>query len=81
MLYEVIGYKPISYTRKSDQKHIEGVEVYLAADPEDDRVVGREAMAVYLSREKAHYRDPEIGDIVRLSYNRFGRVEDLIPMD
>lgn len=81
MLYEVIGYKPINYTRKSDQKHIEGIEVYLSADPEDDRVVGREAMAVYLNREKAHYRDPQIGDIVRLSYNRFGRVEDLIPMD
>lgn len=81
MLYEVIGFKPINYTRKSDQKHIEGIEVYLSADPEDDRVVGREAMAVYLNREKSTYRDPQIGDIVRLSYNRFGRVEDLIPMD
>lgn len=78
-MYEVIGFKPISYNRKSDGKHIEGMEVYLTAEPEDDRVVGKEAMAVYLNGERSCYR-PQIGDVVRLCYNRYGRVDDLLPL-
>lgn len=79
-MFEVIGFKPINYTRKSDGKHIEGVEVYMVGDSTDDRVQGRECLSAYLNRENASYRDPVIGDIVKPSYNRWGRIDDLIPL-
>lgn len=78
-MFEVVGFKSISYNRKSDGKHIEGMEVYLTSDPEDDRVIGKEAMAVYLNKERSCY-SPKIGDVVRLCYNRYGRVDDLLPL-
>lgn len=78
-MYEVIGYKFIKYNRKADGTLVDGIEVYLVGDSDDDRVQGRECIPAYLKRSVSEYiSNPQIGDIVKPSYNRYGKMEDLI---
>lgn len=77
--YEVIGFRKVSYTRKTDNKIVQGYEVSLALCEPMDGQVGIPAESVWISIEYSDFV-PDIGRIVRKSYNRFGRVQDLIPV-
>lgn len=77
--YEVIGYRKVTYTRKSDNKVVSGYEVSLCLCEPMEGQVGMPAESVWLSIEYAAYV-PDIGQVVRKTYNRFGRVQDLIPV-
>lgn len=80
-MYEVIGFKFIKYNRKADGSLVDGIEVYIVGDSDDDRVQGKECIPVYLKRSTSAYiNDPRIGDIVKPSYNRYGKYDDLIPL-
>ncbi len=73
--FMVVGYKRIDY-RKVDGKEVHGCEVYLFPVEADEGVVGQQVEAVYLSDAYSTYK-PQEQDIVRKSYNRWGKVEDL----
>lgn len=77
--YIVIGYKRIDY-KKSNGKEVHGCEVYLQAYQPDEGVEGVQAEAVYIS-DSFSTLVPEIGLIVRKSFNQWGRVEDLTPCE
>ncbi len=75
--YEVIGFLRIDYVKKATGDRVQGYEVYLTPTQPPEGLIGVYAEKVYLSEKYAFYK-PEIGDIVRKAYNRFGSVEDLI---
>lgn len=75
-VFIVIGHKRIDY-KKGNGKEVHGCEVYLQAHDPDEGVEGVQAEAVYLSDNYSTFA-PEIGLIVRKSYNQWGRVEDLM---
>lgn len=77
--YEVIGFRLVEYTRKSDNKDVRGYEVSLSLCEPMPGQVGQPAENVWLSQEYARYV-PQLGQIVSKTYNRFGRVQDLIPV-
>jgi hypothetical protein len=77
--YEVIGFRKVSYIRKSDNKQVSGYEVSLSLCEPMEGQVGIPAESVWLCIEYAAYV-PQVGQIVRKTYNRFGRVQDLIPV-
>ena len=77
--YEVIGFRKVSYTRKADSKQVCGYEVSLSLCEPMEGQVGEPVESVWLSLEYAAYV-PQLGQIVRKTYNRFGRVQDLIPV-
>lgn len=77
--YEVIGYREVKYLRKADNKEVCGYEVSLSLCEPLTGQVGDAAESVWLSRDYATYA-PQLGQIVRKTYNRYGRVQDLIPV-
>lgn len=73
--FTVIGIEHRSYVSKKTGKNVEGYNLYLTQEPErsDTRVVGVRCYSEWLSPEL--YPDElEVGSVVSLSYNRFGRV-------
>lgn len=76
--YEVIGFRRINYVRKSDGKSTSGYEVSLSLCETMPDQVGEACESVWLNDTYSSYV-PELGQIVRKSYNRYGRVETLNP--
>lgn len=79
-IFEVVGYKEIDYFSKKNNCQVTGTNVYLVAMSPEKGVVGMQVREVYISRSKSIYR-AQMGDHVRLIYNRFGRVEDMAVVD
>ena len=77
--YEVIGFREVQYVRKADNKEVCGYEVSLSLCEPLPGQVGDAAESVWLSRDYAIYA-PQLGQIVRKLYNRYGRVQDLSPV-
>lgn len=77
--YEVIGFRKVSYTRKADGKLVQGYEVSLNLCEPQEGQIGDHAESVWLSIEYAAYV-PQLAQLVRKTYNRFGKVQDLIPV-
>lgn len=78
-MFKVCGFKKVDYVSKKDNLPRKGYEVYLVdANPhERSNIEGAQTAVVWLNAAYSAYA-PVIGDSVRLSYNRFGRVDDLI---
>ena len=73
---KIIGYKRISYDRKKDGHHVEGLSLYLS-EPIDNDGMGVQAENIYLSQQ---FLDgltfkPEIGMLINVFYNRRGNIE------
>lgn len=71
--YTVIGIEYRSYVSKKTGKTVEGYNLYLSQDVNDKNMLGVRCCSVWLSPEL--YSDEiEVGSVVSLGYNRFGRV-------
>lgn len=73
--YTVIGIEYRSYVSKKTGKTVEGYNLYLSQDVNDKNLQGVRCCSVWLSPEL--YSDAiflEVGSVVSLGYNRFGRV-------
>lgn len=71
--YTVIGIEHRSYTSKKTGKPVEGYNLYLTQDVNNKDVLGVRCYSEWLSPEL--YSDEiELGSVIVLSYNRFGRV-------
>ena len=76
-VYEIVGYRPVDYT-KSDGSRVVGAEVSLRLCEPLPGQVGVPDESVWLpSRATCK---PELGLLIRKTYNRWGKVEDLIPV-
>lgn len=74
----VIGIEHRSYVSKKTGKNVEGYNLYLTQEPErpDTHVLGVRCFSVWLS--PCLYPDElEVGSVVSLGYNRFGRVSSV----
>lgn len=71
--YSVIGIEHRSYLSKKTGKNVEGYNLYLSQELNDKNLIGVRCCSVWLSPEL--YSDEiEVGSVVSLGYNRFGRV-------
>ena len=71
--YTVIGIEHCSFVSKKTGKNVEGFNLYLTQDVSVNDLLGVRCCSVWLSPEL--YSDEiEVGSVVSLGYNRFGRV-------
>lgn len=71
--YKVIGIEHRSYVSKKTGRDVEGYNLYLSQEVDDENVVGVRCFSEWLSPEM--YSDEiDVGSVVFLGYNRFGRV-------
>lgn len=71
--FTVIGIEHRSYVSKKTGKNVEGYILYLSKEVDDRNVMGVRCYSDWIAPEL--YSDEiEVGSVVSLSYNRFGRV-------
>lgn len=71
--YTVIGIEHRSYTSKKTGKPVEGYNLYLTQEASSTDLLGVRCYSEWLSPEL--YSDEiELGSVIVLGYNRFGRV-------
>lgn len=71
--FTVIGIEHRSYVSKKTGKNVEGYNLYLSQEVADRNVIGVRCYSEWIAPEL--YSDEiEVGSVVSLSYNRFGRV-------
>lgn len=73
-MFEVIGVKHFSFNRKSDNKFIEGYEVAATYSDRYWEGVAVEKFTLWADQVDVVGRAPAVGDTVRLSYNKYGKV-------
>lgn len=71
--YTVIGIEHRSYVSKKTGKDVEGYNLYLTQELNDNNLLGVRCYSEWLSPE-LYSDDIEVGSVVSLGYNRFGRV-------
>lgn len=78
--FTVIGIEHRSYVSKKTGKNVEGYNLYLTQEVNDKNVIGVRCYSVWLSPDL--YSDEiEVGSVVSLGYNRFGRVASVIVVE
>lgn len=71
--FTVIGIEHRSYVSKKTGKNVEGYNLYLSQELDDKNLLGVRCYSEWLSPDM--YTDEiEVGSVVSLGYNRFGRV-------
>lgn len=76
-MYIVIGFKKVEYVHKTTGEQKKGYEIYYEAITPHPDVEGVEVHEIYLNAFTSAYV-PCVGDKVKPSYNRYGRVDDFI---
>lgn len=71
--FTVIGIEHRSYVSKKTGKNVEGYNLYLSQEVDDRNVMGVRCYSEWIAPEM-YSDDIEVGSVVSLSYNRFGRV-------
>lgn len=71
--FTVIGIEHRSYVSKKTGKNVEGYNLYITQEVNDKNVIGVRCYSEWLSLEM-YSDDIEVGSVVSLGYNRFGRV-------
>lgn len=78
--FTVIGIEHRSYVSKKTGKNVEGYNLYISQEVADNNVLGVRCYSEWLSPEL--YSDEiEVGSVVTLGYNRFGRVASVSVVD
>lgn len=78
--FTVVGIEHRSYVSKKTGKNVDGYNLYLTQEVDDKNVLGVRCYSQWLSPEL--YSDElEVGSVVVLSYNRFGRVSSVIVVE
>ena len=71
--FTVIGIEHRSYVSKKTGKNVEGFNIYLSQDVDDKNLLGVRCFTEWFSPE-LFSDEIEVGSVVSLGYNRFGRV-------
>lgn len=71
--FTVIGIEHRSYVSKKTGKNVEGYNLYLSQEVDDKNVLGVRCYSEWISLD-LYYDEIEVGSLVSLGYNRFGRV-------
>lgn len=74
--FTVIGIEHRSYLSKKTGMNVEGYKLYLSQEVNDDKVLGVRCYSEWIFPDL--YNDEiEVGSVVSLGYNRFGRVSSV----
>lgn len=79
---KVIGMRRVDYARKSDNKHVQGWNIY--ATYSDDKVEGLACREFYVNDsvfDKAGCYVPQIGDEINVYYNQFKGIEMIFKVE
>lgn len=71
--YIVLGIEHRSYVSKKTGKTVEGYNLYLSQEVDDNNILGVRCYSEWLSPE-LFSDEIEVGSVVSIGYNRFGRV-------
>lgn len=74
--YVVLGIERRSYVSKKTGKTVEGYNLYLSQEVDDPNIVGVRCYSEWLSLELFSV-EIEVGSVVSIGYNRFGRVSSV----
>lgn len=77
MLKEIVGMRPYDFKDSKTGEQIQGYNIYLQWA--EDGVAGVCCGAVSVTMKKLDGYDPALGDEVRVGYNRYGKVDFIIP--
>lgn len=77
MTKEVVGMRSYEFQGKDGDK-VQGMNLYLQWT--EDKIAGVACEAVSVSMEKLDGYDPSLGDEVRVGYNRYGKVDFILPV-
>ncbi len=78
--FTVVGIEHRSYVSKKTGKDVEGYNLYLTQEADDKNLIGVRCFSQWLSPDL--YSDEiEVGSVVVLNYNRFGRVSSVIVVE
>ena len=77
MLKEIVGMRPYDFKDSKTGEQIQGYNIYLQWA--EDGVAGVCCESVSVSMKKLDGYDPALGDEVRVGYNRYGKVDFIIP--
>lgn len=73
-MYEVVGFSRSQFQAQDNQQMISGYMIYLKY--EDKNTTGFRFERIFLSDGKCTYV-PNLGDVVNVSYNRYGKVQSV----
>lgn len=73
VMYTIIGIEHRSYVSKKTGKNVEGYNLYVTEEVNDKNLLGVRCFSEWISPD-LYSDDFEVGSIVSLDYNRFGRV-------
>lgn len=73
---EVVGIEKVDYVSKKTQKQVVGVKLHLIFETEN--VNGFACESVYVPERVDCIGDVKVGDKVKIYYDRYGSVEDLL---
>lgn len=78
-IINIVGTRTTSFTAQ-DGRQVNGRSFFFTQ--EDDHVTGLMTGKFFLSETKLDSLStfPKVGDTVRVLYNRFGKVDDLLPL-
>lgn len=79
----VVGIEKISYVRKKDNTQVEGLKLYCTwPDERNKNLEGEMCETIYIPASRfdsiASLSDIQVGSEIRISYNRFAGVDDII---
>lgn len=74
MKQQIIGIQEVEFTTEDNQK-IQGVKLHLGS--ENEHVDGLAVDKVFVPA-RIDTSDLEVGDIVKISYNKYGKVDEII---
>lgn len=75
-MYKVIGFKPVEYDRKKDGKHVKGTTLYVIDKEQRPGITGFQCMELWMSQNTTYA--PVVNDNVKVYFNRYGGVEDVV---
>lgn len=81
MKAELIGIKAVDFTNQTGEA-VSGIKYHFAM--EDPDVLGRAAESVFFTNEKINkhgLKEPQIGQVYDVQYNKYGKVADMVLID
>ena len=80
MNYTILGKRPVSFTA-SDGKIITGTTVWAGAEIPDGEGFGLACDKFFITTDKMPKADIVVGKDVEIFFNRYGKVDKIIPLD
>lgn len=77
--WKVVGYRAVDFKDQSGAQ-VNGYKLYLARQPESKNIFGLEVHSLFISRAYVDYV-PKENQMVGISYNRYGKVADIVPCE